>query len=539
MSERGPAVLARARHELRTPLGHIIGYSEMLLEEVEDGAARALAEPLRRLHDDARQLLARLNDVLAPPVPGAAPLSLEAVLRPLAAPAGALAAAADGVRRAVPAGADETLQADLDKVAAAASHLVDLLALGDFAAPGGAIAPGAVPGGQGGTDADRDRSGQGVGRAESGMILVVDDNADNRDLLARRLGRQGHQVRAVADGKEALAALRAGSFDVVLLDVLMPGTSGADVLRELKADPELRAIPVLMISALDEMDTVIRCIELGAEDYLAKPFDAVLLRARVGACLEKKRLRDQEAGHLRALAEWNRLLEERVREQVGQMERLGRLKRFFSPPVAELILSGGAEDPLKTHRREVTVVFIDLRGFTAFAETSEPEELMAVLREYHAEVGKIVVEHEGTVERFAGDAIMIFFNDPVPVDNPAERALRMAVAVRDRTRSLSAVWRKRGHDLGVGLGVAQGYATIGAIGFEGRWDYGAIGTVANLAARLCAEAGAGQILASARVADAVEDLFETAPVEPLTLKGFHRSMPAVDVLGLKAPTPRA
>jgi class 3 adenylate cyclase len=530
VSDHDPTRLARARHELRTPLGHIIGYSEMLLEEVEDGAARALAGPLGRLHDEARQLLARLNEVLARPPADAPPAALEALLQPLLAPAAALAAAAEGVKQGTAADAGEALRADLDKISAAAGHLVDLLALGDFGAPADAAPSRAVRPGRGAED---------PAAAGSGTILVVDDNTDNRDLLARRLARQGHRVEAVADGKEALAALRAGAFDVVLLDVLMPGQSGADVLRELKADPGLRAIPVLMISALDEMDTVIRCIELGAEDYLAKPFDAVLLRARVDACLEKKRLRDQEARHLRELAEWNRRLEERVREQVGQMERLGRLKRFFSPQVAELILSGGAEDPLKTHRREVTVVFIDLRGFTAFAETSEPEELMAVLREYHAEVGRIVVEHEGTVERFAGDAIMIFFNDPVRVDNPAGRALRMAVAVRDRTRALSAVWRKRGHDLGVGLGVAQGYATIGAIGFEGRWDYGAIGTVANLAARLCAEARAGQILASARVVDAAEDLFETAPVEALTLKGFHRPMPAVDVLGLREPGPHA
>jgi class 3 adenylate cyclase len=361
----------------------------------------------------------------------------------------------------------------------------------------------------------------------------VDDNASNRELLARRLSREGHEVHAAADGREALEMLRKRPFDLVLLDVLMPGRSGAEVLRELKADAELREIPVLMISALDEIETVIRCIELGAEDYLAKPFDAVLLRARVGACLEKKRLRDQQVQHVRELAEWNRLLEQRVQDQVAQMERLGRLQRFFSPQVAELILSGETDDPLKTHRRDVAVVFIDLRGFTGFAEISEPEEVMAVLREYHAAVGQVILAHEGTVERFAGDGIMIFFNDPVVVPNPAERAVRMAVAVRDCIGELSLAWRKRGHQLGVGLGVAQGYATIGAIGFEGRWDYGAIGTVANLAARLCAEAKAGQILASTRVGDAVDDIIEAEPVEPLTLKGFHRPMPAVDILRLK------
>ena len=428
----------------------------------------------------------------------------------------------------VPPGASEDLQTDLDKIAAAAAHLLDLITHGEsLAAPASGRTAEVTAG----------ASRAAPPPTEAGVVLVVDDNASNRELLVRRLSRQGHQVHMAADGREALDTLRTRSFDLVLLDVLMPGRSGADVLRELKADADLRHIPVLMISALDEMDTVIRCIELGAEDYLAKPFDAVLLRARVGACLEKKRLRDQQAEHLRKLAEWNGLLEQRVQEQVGQMERLGRLQRFFSPQVAELILSGETDDPLKTHRRDVAVVFIDLRGFTGFAEISEPEEVMAVLREYHAAVGKVILAHEGTVERFAGDAIMIFFNDPVPVSNPAERAVRMAVAVRDCIQELSVAWRKRGHQLGIGLGVAQGYATIGAIGFEGRWDYGAIGTVTNLAARLCGEAKAGQILASTRVADAVEDIIEGEAVDPLTLKGFHRPTPAVDIRRLKSPAP--
>ena len=223
--------------------------------------------------------------------------------------------------------------------------------------------------------------------------------------------------------------------------------------------------------------------------------------------------------------------------RMSQMvEQLSRLKRFFSPQLAELILVGGTEDPLKTHRREVTVVFLDLRGFTMFAEQVEPEEVMGVLRDYHAEMGRLILEHEGTLERFTGDGMMIFFNDPVPVPNPAERALRMALAMRERVQELSKKWRRRGYDLALGIGVAQGYATIGAIGFEGRWDYGAIGTVTNLAARLCGEAKGEQILVSLRVAGEVEDLIETEEVGSLTLKGFHKSVPAFNVLGLKANT---
>lgn len=215
------------------------------------------------------------------------------------------------------------------------------------------------------------------------------------------------------------------------------------------------------------------------------------------------------------------------------VEQLSRLKRFFSPQLAELIVAGGTEDPLKTHRREVTVVFLDLRGFTSFAELTEPEEVMGVLREYHAEMGRLILEHEGTLERFTGDGMMIFFNDPVPVPNPAERALRMALVMRERVQELSKKWRRRGYDLALGIGIAQGYATIGAIGFEGRWDYGAIGTVTNLAARLCGEAKGEQILISLRVAGELEDIIDTEEIGPLALKGFQRPVPAFSVVGLK------
>ena len=363
---------------------------------------------------------------------------------------------------------------------------------------------------------------------------MVDDDAGNRDVLARRLSREGYEVRTAPDGEAALAALPGGSgapVDLALLDVRMPGMDGYELLRRMKADPALRDIPVLMISALDQLESVVRCIELGAEDYLPKPFEPVLLRARIGACLEKKRLRDQDVRQARELAEWNQTLERRVSEQVAQLEQLSRLKRFFSPQLAELIVAGGAEDPLKSHRREITVVFLDLRGFTAFAETAEPEELMGLLAEYHREMGRLILAHEGTLERFTGDGMMVFFNDPVPVPDPAARATRMAIAMRDRVAALAAGWRRRGYELAVGIGIAQGYATLGAIGFEGRLDYGAIGTVTNLAARLCAEAAGGQVLVSQRVAAAVEDVAAVEAVGLLTLKGFARPVPAFTVGG--------
>ena len=261
-------------------------------------------------------------------------------------------------------------------------------------------------------------------------MLVVDDNEMNRDMLCSLLEADGHKATVAENGRVALEMIKAKSFDLVLLDVMMPEMNGYQVLEHLKSDSNLRDIPVIILSALDEIRSVVRCIELGAEDYLSKPFDPVLLRARIGACLEKKHLRDQEVRLRNQLTEWNKLLEQRVQEQVTQLERLGRLKRFFSPQLAELIVSGGAEDPLKTHRREITVVFLDLRGFTAFAETSEPEEVMGVLHEYHAEMGKLILPHEGTLEHFAGDGMMIFFNEPVHVPNPAERAIRMALVMR-------------------------------------------------------------------------------------------------------------
>jgi class 3 adenylate cyclase len=217
------------------------------------------------------------------------------------------------------------------------------------------------------------------------------------------------------------------------------------------------------------------------------------------------------------------------------VEQLGRLKRFFSPHLAELIIRGGADDPLKTHRREVTVVFIDLRGFTAFAETSEPEELMGVLHEYHAEMGRLIQTYEGTLERFTGDGMMIFFNDPLPMPDAAERAVRMAVAMRDQAAELAARWHRRGYELDLGIGIAKGFATIGAIGFEGRWDYGAIGTVTNLAARLCGEAKPGQILISPRLLPEVEHLLEIEEAGLLAVKGLARPVKALNVVRLRDP----
>jgi class 3 adenylate cyclase len=371
------------------------------------------------------------------------------------------------------------------------------------------------------------------GSGEGAEILVVDDNASNRDVLARRLAREGHAVTTAEDGAAALNLAAARRFDLILLDLIMPQMSGFEVLRRLKAAETTRDVPVIVISALDELDSVVRCIEAGAEDYLTKPFNPTLLSARVGASLERKRLHDKVVAQAVDLAAWNRTLEERVADQVSEIERVGRLKRFLSPQIADLVVSSGGERVLESHRRAITVVFCDLRGFTAFSELTEPEEVMSVLREYHKVLGHLIHKHEGTVERFTGDGIMVFFNDPVPCTDPCLRAARMAVEMRAQVTALLEQWRKLGHELGFGVGIAHGYATLGPIGFEDRLDYGAVGTVVNLAARLCAEARNGQILVDPKVRTAIETQAELEPAGELTLKGIQRPVVTFNVVAVR------
>jgi class 3 adenylate cyclase/PAS domain-containing protein len=255
-----------------------------------------------------------------------------------------------------------------------------------------------------------------------------------------------------------------------------------------------------------------------------------MLEALNSEIRDKNRQLEEQAAQI---AEWNARLETRVAEQVAQIGQMSKLTRFLSPKVSDLIMSGDADDPLKTRRREITVVFVDLRGFTGFTETAEPEEVMGVLREYHAELGRAIMAYDGTIEHFSGDGVMILFNDPVPVENHELQAIRMTLLMRESVAALARGWRKRGYALGFGVGIAGGYATIGTIGFEGRLDYGAIGTVTNLAARLCGEAKDEQILISPRIFSKVESYIEVEPVGDLTLKGFHRPVSAHNVLGLR------
>ena len=370
-------------------------------------------------------------------------------------------------------------------------------------------------------------------------ILVVDDTPANVKLLVDVLSAKGYAVSSAVNGEEALVRIGVSPPDLVLLDIMMPGLSGYDVCRRIRANPATALLPVVLCTSLDPKQERVNGIEAGADDFIPKPINQQELFARVKSLLRIKSLQDEVKAQAAQLAEWNVKLEDRVREQVAQMERLSKLKNFFSPQLAEAIVTGGADDPLKSHRREITVVFLDLRGFTAFTETADPEEVMGVLREYHAAMGALIVAHEGTLERFTGDGIMVFFNDPVVVDDPALRAVRMALQMQQRMDALAAGWKKRGYDLKLGIGIAMGFATIGAIGFEGRIDYGAIGNVTNLAARLCGEAAGGEILLAPRVVAALDEAISVEPAGEFMLKGLARPIAVSRVVASASASPDA
>lgn len=352
----------------------------------------------------------------------------------------------------------------------------------------------------------------------AGRILVVDDQRANVEMVAGVLHARGYEVLTAMDGESALERVRTGHPDLVVSDILMPGMNGYDLCRRLRGEADTTLLPVILVTSLDPQSERLTGIEAGADDFLSKPINWDELFARVKSLLRIKRLQDE-------VRSWNAQLEQRVREQVAQLDQLGRLKRFFSRQVAEAIVAGG-EDILAPHRREITAVFLDLRGFTAFTDRADPEEVLELLRAYHVTLGRTVDEFGGTLEHFAGDGVMIFFNDPFPVDRPAERAVRMALALQQAFAPISQAWKKLGHDVGLGIGIAQGDATLGVIGFEQRWEYAAIGNVPNLAARLCGEARAGEIFLDAQTERAVAGVAETETVGPLRLRGFLHALPA-------------
>jgi adenylate cyclase len=352
-------------------------------------------------------------------------------------------------------------------------------------------------------------------------VLAVDDQPANLRLLDAVLTPRGHRVLTASSGAEALALLETEDVDLVLLDIVMPGMDGHEVCRRIRSTPLTEFLPVVMITASGS-EQRLAALESGADDFVTKPFDQSELLARVASLARIKRFHDTIRRQADELTTWNTELETRVALQVAELERTNRLRHFLSPQLADLVV--GDENLLQSHRREIVVVFCDLRNFTPFAETSEPEEVMGVLGEYHRAIGALVHAYEGTLERFTGDGIMVFFNDPIPCNDAAERAVRMALGIRDAVSELSARWLRNGHDLALGIGIAQGFATLGRIGFEGRFDYAAIGSVTNLAARLCSDAGPWQVLVTDRVLAATEHVSVSVVVGDLQPKGFSRSV---------------
>ena len=356
-------------------------------------------------------------------------------------------------------------------------------------------------------------------------ILIVDDEPFNLDLLEQELMEYNYVLERATDGVDALAKADSFAPDVILLDYMMPKMKGLEVVKALRLSERHKSVPVILLTAKASQEDKVAGLDAGADDYVTKPFDSFELLARVRAMLRIKELHDQ-------LGEWNRTLEQKVQEQIGELKRMERLKRYLSPQIAETILE--KEDNLfKTHRREITIVFLDLRGFTAFSDDAEPEEVMEFLRDYHAEMGALIFKFEGTLERFVGDGIVVIFNDPLPCAEHGRKAVGMALEMRDRVKELRVAWIKKGYDLDLGVGLATGYATLGTIGFEGRMDYSSVGNLPNLAARMCAEAKGGQVLTDQKTMSRLEDEFDSEAFEAVQLKGLSRPVRVFNIIGKK------
>ncbi len=372
---------------------------------------------------------------------------------------------------------------------------------------------------------------------ETQKILVVDDTEQNVTLLVDILTSKGYEIITADCGTEGLRAVRESSPDLVLLDIMMPDIDGYEVCRQIRKMEGHELTPVVMITALDGTGERVKGIKAGADDFLTKPISIHELTARVRSLLRISQLHDKVRAQAEELQAFNNQLEKRVQDQLEKLQQASKLKRFLPPQVASMAMGDHHRkflELLEPHRRDIVVVFVDLTGFTAFTRNVEPEEMMKMLKEFNQTMGELVWKHEGTLDRFTGDGMMVFFNDPVEIPDPASRALRMTLDMRESFEGLRKEWTGRGYELGCCYGVASGHATLGVVGFEKRWDYTAMGTVTNLSARLCAQAKDTEILVTKRLIASVESEFESEDRGDVQLKGEPKPLGVANLLSARS-----
>jgi class 3 adenylate cyclase/DNA-binding NarL/FixJ family response regulator len=533
------AFLAYMRHELRTPLNAIIGYSEMLIEDAESLHQSDIIPDLQKIHASGVELLALVNDLLEPAKIEAGLLDREDTgvhLRlELRIPLNTIIGYSEMLLETVTAQLQAELIPDLQNIRVAGDRLVALIedAVNLSSVKSGGLVPDAAAAiSTLAADVEapnpRDREGDAAASlAEQGLLLVVDDEETNRDILSRRLRRQGHMVVVACDGAEALAILENHPFDVVLLDILMPGMNGYEVLQRMKAHETWRDIPVIMISALHEIDGIVKCIQMGAVDYLPKPFNPVLLAARVGASLERKRLHDLEAEHLRQIQKLVHELELRnkfIRDTFG---------RYLTDELVASLLETADGLKFGGESRRVTIMMSDLRGFTLLSERLAPPEVVTLLNIYLGVMADVITEYQGTIDEIIGDAILIIFGAPILRANDAERAVACAMAMQRAMATVNELNRSKGlPELAMGIGINTGEVVVGNIGSLKRTKYGVTGSQVNLTSRIESYTVGGQVLISEATLKEVGDILRIEGQMTVEPKGVRTPITVYEVGGI-------
>ena len=509
------ALWAYLRHELRTPLNAIIGYSEMLLGDADELGLADYVSDLNQILAAGHQLLEIINDLLDPnqPASGDPVFNLESLVAHLhykvRIPLNSIIGFSEILLENAAEQGQKDLIADLKKIhSAAALFLSRVNEIVDFSKlDAGLKAPGPEASERSSlmhraltSLRESAPDNAAVTGGESGSILVVDDNEINRDLLSRYLERQGHTVQVAHNGRQALEMIATGAFDLVLLDIMMPEMNGYQVLQHLKQSETWRDLPVIMISAMDEIDSAVRCIELGAEDYLRKPFNPVLLRARVQACLEKKRLRDLKVAQQRQLHELNAALELRnrfIRQTFGS---------YLSDEIVDAILEKGGLK-IGGEKRRATILMADLRGFTSLSERLPAQDVVAMLNIYLETMTEIIQKYQGTIDEFIGDAILVIFGAPILRPDDPQRAVACAVEMQLAVTSVNERNRRAGYpEVALGIGINTGEVVMGNIGSQKRIKYAVVGRAVNLTARIESYTVGGQIFISESTLEACGDI---------------------------------